>query len=104
MEYFVSDLLEGDSHVIRYLCKDKKINLIPLALKHSREQDIVNSGKFVKFGVGDTFYNVKTALYGNRSKQTSTTIIRPAEFFSDSGNDEYSICFCFSKSLTSLFF
>lgn len=85
MDYFVSDLLEGDRHVIRYLCKEQMLNKIPVALKHSREQDIVNSGRFVKFGIGDTFYNVKTAKYGKMSKQTSTTMIRPAEFFSDSG-------------------
>ncbi|GAA5809321.1 hypothetical protein MFLAVUS_002728 [Mucor flavus] len=84
MDHYAISLLEGDPHVIRYLAKESKLNLIPLALKHSREEDIVNSGLFQKFCVGTTYYNVKVSEYGRRSKQTSTTPLRNAEFFGDS--------------------
>lgn len=85
MDHYAVDLLEGDPHVIRYLAKACHLNLIPLALKHSREEQVVNSGYFRKFCIGETYYNVKVADYGNRSKQTSTAPLRPAEYFSDSG-------------------
>ncbi|KAI9263546.1 hypothetical protein EDC94DRAFT_670761 [Helicostylum pulchrum] len=88
MDHYAINLLEGDPHVIRYLAKESKLNLIPLALKHSREEDIVNSGLFQKFCVGTTYYNVKVSDYGRRSKQTSTTPLRNAEFFGDSVDRE----------------
>lgn len=86
MDYYVSDLLQGDDLIIKYLCKDKTINKLPVALKRSHEEELVNHSPFQKFAIGETFYNVKVSDYGRRSKQTSTSIIRPSEFFNNSGN------------------
>jgi hypothetical protein len=85
MDHFVINLLEGEKHVLRYLCKECKLHLIPLALQRSREEEIVNTDAFQKFCVGKTYYNVKKSDYGKRSKQTSTSPIRDAELIGDSG-------------------
>jgi hypothetical protein len=73
MDHFVINLLEGEKHVLRYLCKECKLHLIPLALQRSREEEIVNTDAFQK------------SDYGKRSKQTSTSPIRDAELIGDSG-------------------
>ncbi|RCI03711.1 Structural maintenance of chromosomes protein 5, partial [Rhizopus stolonifer] len=45
---------------------------------------IVNSNIFRKFAIGQTFYNVKTSIYGKKSKQTTTTSVRPATYLGNS--------------------
>lgn len=85
MDHYASGLLEGDPHVMRYLGAAAKISAIPLALNHSREEEIANSGIFRKFCVGQTFYNVKVSDYGRKSKQTSTTPIRNSQFLGEAG-------------------
>jgi chromosome segregation ATPase len=88
MDYFVSDLLEGPELILRTLCLEANINKIPVALKSSKERDIVNSGIFRKFGIGSTFYNVKSSVYGRQSKQTMTTNVRKAAYLGDSVDSE----------------
>ncbi|KAG2201411.1 hypothetical protein INT47_001460 [Mucor saturninus] len=88
MDYYASDILEGDPHVMRYLAQEARISKIPLALSHSSEENISNSGIFQKFCVGQTYYNVKTAEYGKRNKQTSTTPIRTAEYLGEAVDNE----------------
>lgn len=85
MDYYAIGVLEGDSHVMRYLAQEANITKIPLAIRHENEENISNSGIFQKFCVGETFYNVKTSDYGRRVKQTSTTPIRNAEYLGEAG-------------------
>ncbi|KAI8390360.1 hypothetical protein BD560DRAFT_6931 [Blakeslea trispora] len=84
MEYFVSDLIQCPDLIFRFLCSETKINLIPVALQSTRELDIVNSNIFQKFAIGQTAYNVKTSLYGKKSKQTVTNSIRRAYILGNS--------------------
>ena len=85
MDHFASDLLVGDRMVIDYLCKDKQLHLFPVALKRAHEEELVNHSPFQKFCIDNTYYNVKTSSYGRRSKQTSTSFVRSAEYFGDTG-------------------
>lgn len=83
MDFFVSDLIEAPNYILKTLCLENYINRYPVAIQSSREEGIVNSGIFGKFAIGRTLYNVKTSLYGNRSKQTTTTMVRNAEYLGD---------------------
>jgi hypothetical protein len=85
MDHFVVNLIDCRKFVLRYLCQENKINLIPVALQCTQEEQLVNSGAFKKFLVGDTYYKVNVAEYGRRSKQTSTVPIRNAQIIGDSG-------------------
>lgn len=85
MDHFIVDLIDCKPLVLRYLCLDSKINMTPVALNCSKEQQLANSGVFRKFFVGSTYYNVKQSPYGRKSNQTSTTVIRKAEIIGDSG-------------------
>lgn len=84
MDYFVTDLIDAPPYVLKTLCMEKYINKYPVALKCSKEQAVVNSGIFRKFAIGQTLYNVITSRYGEQGKQTTTTMVRNAEFLGDS--------------------
>jgi chromosome segregation ATPase len=88
MDYFVSDLLEGPEFILRALCLEANINRLPVAIKSSKERQLVESGLFKKFGIGSTFYNVKSSAYGKQSKQTITTAVRKAMYLGNSVDSE----------------
>ncbi|KAI9016538.1 hypothetical protein CLU79DRAFT_763165 [Phycomyces nitens] len=88
MEHFVSDLLEGPPTVIKYLCQQTKIHLIPVSLYQEDQQRIANCGQFKKFIIKNSFYNVKQYSYGRGGKQTAIRQFKPASVLADSINTE----------------
>ncbi|KAI9477764.1 MAG: hypothetical protein EXX96DRAFT_225498 [Benjaminiella poitrasii] len=84
MDDFVINLIEAPEYIKRYLCSERKLHLYPVALKCTREREVVSSGIFAKFNVDQTAYIVKKSLYGAQAKQTTATSIRNAEYLSDS--------------------
>ncbi|KAL0079344.1 hypothetical protein J3Q64DRAFT_1682602 [Phycomyces blakesleeanus] len=88
MEYFVSDLLEGPPLVIKYLCQQIKIHLIPVSLYQEDQQRIADCGQFKKFIIKNSFYTVKQYGYGRGGKQTAIRQFKPANVLADSINTE----------------
>ncbi|GAN09223.1 P-loop containing nucleoside triphosphate hydrolase protein [Mucor ambiguus] len=84
LEHYVSDLLEGPKYLVDALCFECKLQLIPVSINRVNAQQIANSRLFQKFVSGDTFYKVKTSLYGKRSAQTQTTLIPRPQYLGDS--------------------
>jgi hypothetical protein len=62
-----------------------QLRLQPISLDPANEATISESGKFRRYVVQDTIYEVKTYSYGSGGQQTSSRKIRNAEYLSNSG-------------------
>ncbi|CAO3651727.1 unnamed protein product [Mucor fragilis] len=88
LEHFVSEILEGPKYVVDTMCLECHLDKIPVSMNRIDAKAIVDSGLFQKFTTGDTLFNVKTSLYGRKSKQTKTSIIPPPYFLGNSIDSE----------------
>ncbi|KAK4514210.1 54S ribosomal protein L2 mitochondrial [Mucor velutinosus] len=88
LEHFISEILEGPKYVVDTMCLECHLDKIPVSLNRVDAKAIVDSGLFQKFTTGDTFYNVKTSLYGRKSTQTKTSVIPPPHFLGNSVDTE----------------
>ncbi|KAI9282248.1 hypothetical protein BY458DRAFT_429086 [Sporodiniella umbellata] len=82
-EYYIADLIRAPDFVLKYLCLENKINLIPVSLQQVEEERIVNSGIFKRFTAAQNHYRVKNSRYSD-SYQTEVTVLRPAQLLNDS--------------------
>ncbi|KAG0767977.1 hypothetical protein G6F57_000086 [Rhizopus arrhizus] len=87
-EHYMVDLIQAPEFVLKYLCMETKINLIPVSLQPINEEPVVNSGVFQKFTSAQSFYNVKPNRYSKGSYQTEVNLLRPAQLLNDSIDNE----------------
>lgn len=59
--------------------------LQPISLHSANEAQISESGKFRRYVVQDTLYEVRNYSYGSGGQQTSSRRMRNAEYLSNSG-------------------
>ncbi|CAO3703824.1 unnamed protein product [Rhizopus stolonifer] len=88
LEHYMVDLLQAPEFLLKYLCLEKKINLVPVSLQMIDEERIVNSGVFRKFTAAQNYYNVKPNKYSNNF-QTEVNVLRPAQLLNDSIDSEF---------------
>ncbi|KAI9286759.1 P-loop containing nucleoside triphosphate hydrolase protein [Umbelopsis sp. AD052] len=84
LEHYLADLVELPPIVRAYLCQLTVIHAIPISLNPANEAMISESGKFRRYIVEDTMYEVRKYSYGSGGQQTSTRKIRKAEYLSNS--------------------
>ncbi|KAG2172612.1 hypothetical protein INT44_002627, partial [Umbelopsis vinacea] len=88
LEHYLADLVELPPIVRAYLCQLTVMHAIsitqPISLNPANEAMISESGKFRRYIVEDTMYEVRKYSYGSGGQQTSTRKIRKAEYLSNS--------------------
>ncbi|KAH8548434.1 P-loop containing nucleoside triphosphate hydrolase protein [Umbelopsis sp. PMI_123] len=84
LEHYLSDLIELPPIVHGYLCQLTVLHAIPISLNPANEAMISESGKFRRYIVEDTLYEVRKYSYGSGGQQTSTRKLRVAEYLSNS--------------------
>ncbi|KAI7872034.1 hypothetical protein BDF14DRAFT_1755553 [Spinellus fusiger] len=88
MDHFVVNLLDGPPLVLKYLCQQSKIHLIPVTINQCSQEKIVNSDKFKKFIIKSNLYEVNKYSYGKGGRQTAIRMFKPATILADSINNE----------------
>ncbi|KAG2181344.1 hypothetical protein INT43_008927 [Umbelopsis isabellina] len=84
LEHYASDLIDLPPFVLGYLCHQTKLHAIPISLHSANEAQISESGKFRRYVVQDTLYEVRNYSYGSGGQQTSSRRMRNAEYLSNS--------------------
>ncbi|CAO3684313.1 unnamed protein product [Umbelopsis vinacea] len=84
LETYVSNMIELPPTLLGYLCQLTMIHAIPMSLNPANEAMISESGKFRRYIVQDTMYEVRKYSYGSGGQQTSSRKIRNAEYLSNS--------------------
>ncbi|CEJ02429.1 hypothetical protein RMCBS344292_16435 [Rhizopus microsporus] len=87
-EHYMVDLVQAPKYLLKYICLETKMNMIPVSLKPTDERHIANSGIFQKFTAAQSYYNVRPNRYRHGTYQTEVNHLPPARVLNDSVDNE----------------